>query len=533
MGAVDSVVIESPIPAFEVPATTLPRYMRALARQRGEQLAIVEGLTGRRLTYGQLDQQIGRIAAGLVSCGFGSGETLLIVAPNSPEWTIVALGALAAGGIMSGADPASSVSDLSHQMRDCGARFVFTTECLRQKVREAAAAVGGATLVVLGEPDLRDIGYHSLLACVDPESPTADDPDALAALPYSSGTTGLPKGVRLSHRAILSNLLQFSVQLREPDVKQSAFRLVFLPMFHISGFFTALLPLVDGRTIVTMPRFEPESFLQALQDFRITHLSLVPPLVHFLLHHPLVARYDLSSLRRVGCGAAPLGKTQEQEAGKRLGCTVTQSYGMTEAAGVITTNRPGRERPGSGGELVPGTQARVIDPVTLADVPRGTAGEIWFRGPQAFLGYHNKPEATAATITSDGWVRTGDIGYFDLDGYLYVTDRLKELIKVKGFQVAPAELEALLCTHPQVVDAAVIGRADERCGEVPVAYVVPRGALDTLILMDWLAQRVPEYKRLGDVVACDAIPKTPAGKLLRRELRLIDVRRAAGVPIAG
>jgi acyl-CoA synthetase (AMP-forming)/AMP-acid ligase II len=217
----------------------------------------------------------------------------------------------------------------------------------------------------------------------------------------------------------------------------------------------------------------------------------------------------------------------EQQAAERLGCTVAQGFGMTEASGVVFYIRPGRERAGSSGELLPGTQARVVDPATLADMPRGNPGEIWFRGPQAFLGYHNQPEATAATITSDGWVRTGDIGYIDADGYVYLTNRLKELIKVKGFQVAPAELEALLSSHPQVADAAVIGRIDERYGEVPVAYVVPRGTLDVAGLKDWVAARVPAYKQLADVVTCDVIPKSAAGKILRRDLRLIDVQLGA------
>jgi acyl-CoA synthetase (AMP-forming)/AMP-acid ligase II len=526
MSGPHSAIVESLAPAIDVPTATLPRYIRSLARERGDQLAIVEGPTGRRLTYGDLDSQIGRIAAGLVAHGFQPGHTLLMVAPNSPEWIVLALGALAAGGVVSGANPASSASDIAYQIRDSGACWVFTIESVRYKVREAASAVHRAPLVVLGDPEGPDISYHALAPCADPEPAMPEDPDALAALPYSSGTSGLPKGVRLSHRTILSNLLQTSVHLREPSEKRSAFVLTYLPMFHILGFaLQTLLPLVEGRTLVTLPRFEPDSFLRAIQDFRITHLGLVPPVLHFLVHDPRVANYDLSSLKRVNCGAAPLGKGPQQQAAVRLRCIVSQGFGMTESSGAISLTRPGRERAGSSGELLPGTQARVVDPATLADVPRGSPGEIWFRGPQAFLGYHGQPEATAATITRDGWVRTGDIGYIDTDGYVYLTDRLKELIKVKGYQVAPAELEALLYAHPHIADAAVIGRAHERCGEVPVAYVVPRGALDVSGLRDWVAARVPEYKQLADVVICEVIAKTPAGKILRRELRLIDARR--------
>ncbi len=530
MGVVHAAIVESPTPAFEVPATTLPRYIRALARERGGQIAIVEGPTGRRITYGELDQQVGRVAAGLAANGLRPDDTLLIVAPNSPEWIVMALGALAAGGVVSGANPAASGSDIADHVRDCGASLIFTLESLRSKVREALGASSNMTLIVMGNAQPPDISYQTVFACTTPEPPGSDNPDALALLPYSSGTTGRSKGVRLSHRTILSNLLQSSVHLTDTE-ERGPFTLSYLPMFHIYGFAVqTLLPLVEGRTLVTLPRFESDVFLKTLQEFRITHLSLVPPLLHFLLNDSRVANYDLSSLKRLSCGAAPLGKDSQEQAAARFRCVVVQGFGMTESSGVISANRPGRERAGSSGELLPGTQARVVDPVTLADVPRGSPGEIWFRGPQAFLGYHNQPEATADTITTDGWVRTGDIGYIDADGYIFLTDRLKELIKVKGYQVAPAELEALLGTHPQVADAAVIARADHRCGEVPVAYVVPRGMLDASMLKDWVAHRVPEYKQLADVVVWDVIPKTPAGKILRRHLRLIDAQRAAGDP---
>jgi acyl-CoA synthetase (AMP-forming)/AMP-acid ligase II len=279
--------------------------------------------------------------------------------------------------------------------------------------------------------------------------------------------------------------------------------------------------------LVTVPRFEPDAFLKALQDYRVTHLAVVPPVLQFLALHPLIDAYDLSSLQVIGCGAAPLGSALEQKAAERLKCDVGQGFGMTESSGVVAASYPGRFRPGSSGELLPSTQARVVDPATGADLQRGVPGELWFRGPQAFAGYWNDSKMTAATITSDGWVRTGDVGYIDGDGYLFITDRLKELIKVKGFQVAPAELEALLYTHPSVADAAVIGRLDERDGETPVAYVVARGQLDPEELKHWVAQRVSEYKHLGDVVLCEAIPKSPSGKILRRALRAQDARRVS------
>jgi acyl-CoA synthetase (AMP-forming)/AMP-acid ligase II len=527
MNSRDPSIVNSPAPPVEVPSTTLSRYLREVARGHADKVAIVDAASGRSLRYGELERDIGRFAAGLAAQGLKPGDTLVMFAPNLPEWPVAALGALAAGGIVSGANPTCCAQDLARQMRDAKARFVFTIAPLGETVREAAAAAGPATVIVLGDAG-RDNAYGSLLACTDPEPAVAEDPDALAALPYSSGTTGLQKGVMLTHRAILSNVLQFNAAIVRPDVERRIVVLALLPMFHIFGFTViTLCGLAGGVRLVTMSRFEPESFLKALQEHRVTHLFVVPPILHFLATHPLVASYDLSSLEWIGCGAAPLGAALEGRAAERLRCLVTQGFGMTESSGVVSATYPGRLRVGSSGQLVPGTEARVVDPVSGLDVARGETGEIWFRGPQAFKGYLNQPEATASTITPGGWVRTGDIGHIDADGYLYLTDRLKELIKVKGFQVAPAELEALLYTHPDVADAAVIGRADARAGEVPVAYVVARGHLDREALKSWVSQRVCDYKQLADVVLCDAIPKTPSGKILRRVLRARDAGYAA------
>jgi 4-coumarate--CoA ligase len=256
-------------------------------------------------------------------------------------------------------------------------------------------------------------------------------------------------------------------------------------------------------------------------------MSLVPPLAHFLATHPSIDHYELRSLEHITVGAAPLGAALEQVLADRIDCAVGQGYGMTESSGTIAVPDYDRPRRGSCGKLLPGTQARIVDAATLEDVLPGCCGEIWFRGPQAFRGYLNQPDATAAAITAEGWVRTGDIGYFDDDGYLYVTDRLKELIKVKGFQVAPAELEALLLSHPLVADVAVIGRPDDRAGEVPVAYIVGRGAVDPDEIKAWLTARVVEYKQLREVVLCDSIPKTASGKILRRVIRSQDAERVA------
>jgi acyl-CoA synthetase (AMP-forming)/AMP-acid ligase II len=379
-------------------------------------------------------------------------------------------------------------------------------------------------IVLIGGDGEGTISLASLMACSDAEPKLPNDPDAVAALPYSSGTTGLSKGVLLTHRTIVANVCQILQAIANRPVGAA---LAFLPMFHIYGFaVVTLCGLARGNTLVTVPRFEPEPFLRAISTYRVRSLALVPPVLQFLATHPMVDQYDLSSLETISCGAAALGAALERQAGERLQRPVLQGFGMTESSGVVFTSDLESPRAGSSGRLLPGTEARLVDPASGDDVAPGEAGELWIRGPQAFKGYRNQPEASAATITLDGWVRTGDIGRIDADGYLTITDRIKELIKVKGFQVAPAELEALLVTHPAVADVTVIGRPDERAGEVPVAYVVPRGAFDADAIKAWVAERVTAYKQLADVVRCDAIPKSPAGKILRRVLREIDARRA-------
>lgn len=513
-----------PAIANPVPGLTVPRYMRQQARQWPDAVALVDAASGREISYASLDHMIGRAAAGLAAHGLRPGETLLMFAPNLPEWPVMALATMAAGGVVSGANPMYSVQDLAHQMRDASARFLCTVPHFLTTAREAAALAGCEHIVLIGGEAEDTISFASLVACTDAEPEVPDDPDAVAALPYSSGTTGVSKGVVLTHRTIVSNVCQFNQAWASIPPGTG---LAFLPMFHIYGFtIVTLCSLAIGGKLVTVPRFEPESFLHAISTYRVNRLAVVPPVVQFLAAHPLVEQYDLSSLESVGCGAAPLGSALEQKAAERLGCPMLQGFGMTESSGCVSVSAPATARSGASGQLLPGTEARMVDPASGNDAAHGEAGELWFRGPQAFKGYLNQPEATAATITEDGWIRTGDIGHFDADGYLYITDRLKELIKVKGFQVAPAELEALLLTHPAVGDVTVIGRPDERAGEVPVAYVVPRGAFDGEAIKAWVAERVVAYKQLRDVLACEAIPKSPSGKILRRLVRDMDARRA-------
>jgi len=271
---------------------------------------------------------------------------------------------------------------------------------------------------------------------------------------------------------------------------------------------------------VTIPRFDLEQFLQVMQDYGVALAHLVPPIVLALAKHPIVDRYDLSKLKMIISAAAPLGEDVARACAERLGCPVLQGYGLTETSPAthVSPEVPEKIKPAAVGPCVPNTESKVVDISTGAELGPDQNGEIWVRGPQVMKGYLNNPEATAATIDAEGWLHTGDIGYADEDGYFYIVDRVKELIKYKGFQVAPAELEALLLSHPAIADAAVIPSPDEEAGEIPKAFVVLRGEVTADEIMAFVAERVAPHKKIRRVEFVEQIPKSAAGKILRRVL---------------
>jgi acyl-CoA synthetase (AMP-forming)/AMP-acid ligase II len=389
---------------------------------------------------------------------------------------------------------------------------------LLEKARAATAGTAVREIVVFGEAE-GAVPFAEILASSGPAPTVTIAADDVVALPYSSGTTGLPKGVMLTHGNLVANIAQSeaSLPLAAGDVV-----LAVLPFFHIYGLQVILNgSLRAGATLVVFPRFELEPFLRAVQEHRATWAFVVPPIALALAKHPAVDGYDLSSLAYVMSGAAPLSADLARTVTRRVGCRMIQGYGMTETSPVthVNSRSPSMEtKPGSVGPLVANTEGRIVDPLSGAELGPGAQGEICVRGPQIMKGYLDRAEATAAMIDAFGWLHTGDIGYADEDGDFFVVDRLKELIKYKGCPVAPAELEAVLLTHPAVADAAVIPSPDEEAGEVPKAFVVTRAFATPEELMAYVAARVAPTKRVRRLEIIDQIPKSPSGKILRRVL---------------
>jgi acyl-CoA synthetase (AMP-forming)/AMP-acid ligase II len=512
------VIFKSPFADVTIPEIALTPYVLRHADRLRDKVAIVEAGTGRSYTYGQLADSVHRLAAGLHARGFGRGDVLAILSPNLPEYPIAFHGVAAAGGINTTLNPLYTADEIAFQLRDSGARFLLTVPPLIEKAQEAARKSGIEEIFVFGDAD-GATPFGSLLADGAAPLPAISPAEDLVALPYSSGTTGSSKGVMLTHRNLVANLVQSSAVFR---VREEERIIAVLPFFHIYGMMVIMnQSLSQGATVITMPRFDLELFLQAIQDHAITRLYVVPPIVVALAKHPAVDRYDLSKVKIVFCGAAPLDAETAKLCGERIDCRVSQGYGLTETSPVshaVPDDAP-EVVPGSVGPSVPNTDCKVVDIFTHVELGRNEDGEIWIRGPQVMRGYLNNAEATRDSIDADGFFHTGDIGHIDDRNEYFIVDRLKELIKYKGFQVPPAELEAHLLSHPKVSDAAVIGVLNEEGEEIPKGFVVLRQPVAPEEIMAFVAERVAPYKKIRRLDIVDEIPKSASGKILRRVLR--------------
>lgn len=520
-------IFRSFLPDVNIPNVPLTPLVLRKAAETPDKPALIDGPSGRTITYGQLAGAVHLVASSLTARGFKKGDVFAIYSPNVPEYAIAFHAVSLIGGINTTANPLYTAEELTFQLNDSGAKYLLTVPMFLDKALEAAKNSKVEEVFVFGEAE----GATPFAALLKSDGkvapPEIDARNDLVVLPYSSGTTGLPKGVMLTHMNLVANILQ-TVPVEK--ISSDDVLVGILPFFHIYGMLVIMnASLYHGATVITMPRFDMEQFLQLIQQHKISRAHLVPPIVLGLAKHPIVDKYDVSSLKVIISGAAPLGPELTQACSARLNCLVKQGYGLTETSPVTHIDLDDAEKikPGSIGMPIPNTEVRVVDAIEGKDLDKNEPGEVWIRGPQVMKGYLNNPEATARTIDSDGWLHTGDVGYVDDDGYFYIVDRVKELIKYKGMQVAPAELEAVLLSHPAIADAAVIPVPDEEAGEIPKAFVVLKGETTPEEIMAFVAGKVAPHKKVRQLEVVQQIPKSASGKILRRIL--VDQERAKAV----
>ncbi|MFF8280988.1 AMP-binding protein [Streptomyces lateritius] len=521
-------IFRSPLPDVVIPDVTVHELLfGSLDVADRDRVAIVDGPSGRSLTYGELADQVLLFAGALVARGLRPGDVVALHAPNCPEFVVAFHGVLRAGGTVTTVNALYTPAETATQLRDSGAvRYVTVTPFLPTALA-ATAEVG----IPAEDVYLLDIGagHDTLPAMLAERRPapevTIDPSTHLAVLPYSSGTTGRAKGVMLTHTNLVANVCQM-----EPVLPLSAEDSVsaVLPFFHIYGMNVILnLSLRARAKIVSLPRFDLPVFLRTVEDQHCTFLYVAPPIAVALTKHPMADEYDLSAVRTVVSGAAPLDEALGEALAAKLDCRMMQGFGMTELSPVShVTPGDGSLSVGSIGFAVPNVEFRLVDPDTGAEVEavengRSATGELQVRGPNVMAGYLGNAKATEETILADGFLRTGDIARLGPQGEVYVVDRLKELIKYKGYQVPPAELEALLLTHEAIADAVVVAYPDDDAGEIPRAFVVrrPGAELTADEVIAFVAERVAPHKKVRIVEFTDAVPKSAAGKILRKDLR--------------
>ncbi|PON72199.1 4-coumarate-CoA ligase [Trema orientale] len=480
--------------------------------------ALIDGSSGLHVSYSHLLRQIRSLSLSLQSqFSLSKGQTAFVLSQTSVHVPVVYFALLSLGVVISPANPLGSDSEVAHQGRLTRPAIAFATSSSAPKLPKALPTV------LLDSPE-----FLSLLDRVDSADSVGSVPvyqTDTAAILYSSGTTGRVKGVSLTHRNLIALIAGYYGLRREPAEPEEPrpVSLFLLPMFHVFGFFMLARGVALGETMVLMARFDFEAMLRTVERHRVTSMPVSPPLVVALVKSELTRRYDLSSLRVLGCGGAPLGEEVVKSFNAKFpNVEMSQGYGLTETTGSVARMIEAEEtkRTASVGRLQENMEAKIVDPVTGQALPPNHKGELWLRGPTIMRGYIGDEKATAETVDPEGWLKTGDLCMFDSEGYLYIVDRLKELIKYKAYQVPPAELEHLLHSHPDIADVAVIPYPDEEAGQLPMAYVVrkPGSNLSEAQVIDFVAQKVAPYKKVRRVAFINSIPKSPAGKILRREL---------------
>ncbi|KAG7582793.1 AMP-dependent synthetase/ligase [Arabidopsis suecica] len=496
---------------------------------------IIDGATGRILTYADVQINMQRIAAGIHRLGIRHGDVVMLLLPNSPEFALFFLAVAYLGAVSTTANPFYTQPEIAKQAKASAAKMIITKKCLIDKL--TTLKNDGVLIVcveddgdgVVSSTDDGCVSFTELTQADETELPKPEiSPDDTVAMPYSSGTTGLPKGVMITHKGLVTSIAQ-KVDGENPNLHFTANDVIlcFLPMFHIYALDALMLSAMrTGAALLIVPRFELNLVMELIQRYKVTVVPVAPPVVLALVKSPDTERYDLSSVRMMLSGAATLKKELEDAVRLKFPNAIFgQGYGMTESGTVAKSlafaKNPFKTKSGACGTVIRNAEMKVVDTITGMSLPRNKSGEICVRGHQLMKGYLNDPEATARTIDKDGWLHTGDIGFVDDDDEIFIVDRLKELIKFKGYQVAPAELEALLISHPDIDDAAVVAMKDEVADEVPVAFVVRSegSQLTEDDVKSYVNKQVVHYKRIKMVFFIEAIPKAVSGKILRKDLR--------------
>jgi acyl-CoA synthetase (AMP-forming)/AMP-acid ligase II len=526
----------SPFPDIDIPDVGVYDYLfGSIDAADLDRVALVDAKSGTHTTYREMIAGIDTFAAVLADRGICVGDVVGLLSPNSSAFAMAFHGILRAGATATTINALFTPNDIAKQLTDSQARMLITVTALAERAQKAAAAAGlsDAQLIVL---DAACFGKDTTASGIPQIS--FDPATHLAALPYSSGTSGHPKGVMLTHRNLVANIAQIRPM---PGISADDSIMAVLPFFHAYGLAVLLGAVLQAKCrLIIMPSFELTEFLANIQNYRCAAGFIAPPIAVALAKHPVVDSYDLSSLRTVLSGAAPLDEELGHAVAERLGCQVVQGYGMTELSSASHCipfdggqSALGKTAPlSSCGWSLPNSVSKIVDPQTgieimVPDQGRSAAGELWVKGPNVMAGYLGNEQPTAGIIDADGFLHTGDLARVDADGCVYIVDRLKELIKYKGYQVPPAELEALLLTHPSIADAAVIGVTDTESGEeIPKAFVVtqPGDKLTDVDVMDFVAKHVPPYKKVRQVEFIDAVPKSASGKILRKDLKARSAR---------
>ncbi|XP_011308077.1 4-coumarate--CoA ligase 1 [Fopius arisanus] len=528
-------IFTSPYGDVDIPSTTMPEFIWQNVNKWPTRVALECGVTGRKLTYAEARDSANYVARSLRNMGLQDGDIVVIILPNLPESPIALLGTMEAGLIPTSVNPIETVDEIARRIQLLGAKAVITSSGIAPN----AVAAGNATLphnspIIVVEDGVRPlpdgtIPFKDLLTRGKtlPDVPKNNrTPDDICVLPYSSGTTGLPKGVMLSHRNLISNILMNNQSTMMDNDIHDVIPVV-LPLFHIYGMNNILhTKMIHGAHFITLPVFTAENYINVLTKHPCTLIFCVPPILLFLGGTQLLQKEHLKNVRAIVNGAAAVGGTDvarvyDKFALDNESAKFIQGYGLTECAGAGFLQAINNQF-ASIGHPCASAEARLVDSITGEDIQTpGQTGEIWIRGPHVMKGYYENEKATNETF-HDGWLKTGDIAYYNDEFAFYITDRLKELIKVKGFQVPPAELEAILRTHPAISDAAVIGTPDPRCGEVPKAFIVlKKGHTATAEeVQNFIRGKVAEYKQItGGVVFIDEIPRNAGGKILRMNLK--------------